>query len=129
MNLEDLERTLCARLDASGAAPRTVLLKFLTLPDHERARRIGEWYGDPRTQTFAQLLIDLEESPHARAVVLGELRERQLRRRDLDDYGPKRIAAPSPKGRRNKLPCGDKRQRRLGRDRGCSTYASHSMCS
>jgi hypothetical protein len=79
MNLEDLERTIRDRLDAIGPAPRAVLLSALKLPDHERARRIGEFYGDPRTQTFAQLLIDLEESPHARAVVLGELRERELR--------------------------------------------------
>jgi hypothetical protein len=56
-----------------------VLLHVLRLPEHERARRIGELYGDPRTQTFAKLLIDLEESPHSRAVVLGELRERELR--------------------------------------------------
>jgi hypothetical protein len=40
---------------------------------------IGECYGDPRTRTFGQLLIDLEESPHLGAVVLGELRERELR--------------------------------------------------
>ena len=78
-DLTDLERTLRDRLDAIGPAPRAVLLHVLMLPDHERARRIGEFYGDPRTQTFAQLLIDLEESPHARAVVLGELRERELR--------------------------------------------------
>jgi hypothetical protein len=56
-----------------------VLLTLLKLPDHERARRIGELYGDPRTQTFEKLLIDLEESLHAQAVVLGELRERELR--------------------------------------------------
>jgi hypothetical protein len=36
-----------------------VLLSVLKLPDHERAGRIGEFYGDPRTRTFAQLLIDL----------------------------------------------------------------------
>ena len=35
--------------------------------------------GHPKTQTIAQLLIDLEESPHSRAVVLGELRKRELR--------------------------------------------------
>ena len=54
------------------------------LPDHERARRIGEFYVDPRTRTFAKLLIDLEESPHSRAVDLGMLREEELRsfRRD-----------------------------------------------
>jgi hypothetical protein len=78
-DLEDLERTLRDRLDAIGPAPRVVLLNVLKLPDTKRARRIGEFYGDPRTQTFAKLLIDLEESPHARAVVLGELRERELR--------------------------------------------------
>ena len=37
------------------------------------AATFGEFVGDLRTQTFAQLLIDFEESPHARAVVLGEL--------------------------------------------------------
>ena len=51
----------------------------LLMPDHQRAARIGEFFGDPRTLTFAELLIDLEESPHTRAVVLGELRERELR--------------------------------------------------
>jgi hypothetical protein len=78
-DLEDLERFLRARFDAIGAAPSAVLLHALMLPDHERARRIGEFFSDSRTQAFAQLLIDLEESPHARAVVLGELRERELR--------------------------------------------------
>jgi hypothetical protein len=81
-NLEDLERTLHDRLDAIGPEARAVLRHVLMLPDHERARRIGDFYGDPRTQTFAQLLIDLEESPHARAVVLGDLRERELRGQD-----------------------------------------------
>ena len=56
-----------------------VLLHVLMLPDHARATRIGEFFGDPRDQTFAQLLVDLEESPHSRAVVLGELRERETR--------------------------------------------------
>ena len=78
-DLTDLEHTLRDRLDAIGPAPRAVLLRRLKLPDHDRARRIGELYGDPRTLAFAKLLIDLEESPHARAVVLGELRERELR--------------------------------------------------
>jgi hypothetical protein len=56
-----------------------VFLHVLMLPDHERAGRIGQSFGDPRTQTLAQLLIDLEESPHVRAVVLGERREREPR--------------------------------------------------
>ena len=79
MDLEDVERQLSDRLDAIGPASRAVLLHVLMLPDHSRAIRIGELFSDPRTQTFAQLLIDVEESPHSRAVVLGELRERELR--------------------------------------------------
>lgn len=35
-------------------------------------------HGDPRTQTVAKRLIDLEESQYARAVVLGLLREDEL---------------------------------------------------
>ena len=79
MGPEDVERQLSDRLDSIGPASRAVLLHVLMLPDHARATRIGEFFGDPRTQTFAQLLVDLEESPHSRAVVLGELRERELR--------------------------------------------------
>ena len=41
-------------------------------PNYERARRLGELFGDPRTQTFAQLLIDLKDSPHARPVAEAE---------------------------------------------------------
>jgi len=77
MDLEDLERTLRDRLDALGPAPRAELLHVLMLPDFDRARRIQLFYGNPKTRTFAELLIDLEESPHARGVVLGELRERE----------------------------------------------------
>jgi hypothetical protein len=75
-DLEDLDPTLRDRLDAVGPEARAVLLHILALPDLERVRSIGEFYSDPRTRTFAQLLVDLEESPHARAIVLGELRER-----------------------------------------------------
>ncbi len=85
-DLEDLDRLLLARLDAIGPAPRAVLLHVLMLPDHERARRIGEFYDDPMTQTFAKLLIHIEESPHSRALVLGELRSGN--------------SAASPEGRR-----------------------------
>jgi hypothetical protein len=48
-NLEDLERDLRAKLDALEPAPRAELLRVLMLPDYDRARRIGEFYGDPRT--------------------------------------------------------------------------------
>ena len=76
---EDIERALTDRLNAIGPEARAILLHVLKLPDLERVRSIGEFYGDPRTRTFAQLLVDIEESPHARTFVLGELRERQLR--------------------------------------------------
>jgi hypothetical protein len=74
--LPEMERRLRERLDALGPAPRAELLHVLMLPDFERAGRIGEFYGDPRTRTFAELLIDLEEDRVARAVVVGMLRER-----------------------------------------------------
>ena len=48
---------------------------FLTLPDFDRADQIGEFYGNPKTRTFAELLIDAEEDPTLRAVLLGMLRE------------------------------------------------------
>ncbi len=46
-DLEDLQRLLLARLDAIGPAPRPVLLYALKLRDHERARRISDFYDDP----------------------------------------------------------------------------------
>jgi hypothetical protein len=50
------------------------------LPDYDRAWRIQLFNGNPKTRTLAELLIDPEESPHARGVVLVELRDRKLRR-------------------------------------------------
>lgn len=78
-NVEDIERTFRDRIDAIGPEARAVLLHVLKLPDLERVRSIGEFYADPRTRPFAQLLVDLEDSPQARAFVLGELREREPR--------------------------------------------------
>ena len=48
---------------------------MLTLPDYDRAGRIGEFYGNPKTRTFAELLIDAEEDKALRAVLVGMLRE------------------------------------------------------
>jgi hypothetical protein len=75
VNLEDLEQLLRERLDALGPAPRAELLHVLTVPDYDRAGRIGEFFGHPRTRTFAELLIDAEEDPYLRAVLVGMLRE------------------------------------------------------
>jgi hypothetical protein len=52
---DEIERQLRARLDALGPAPRAELLYVLMLPDFERADRIGEFWGNPRSRTFAEL--------------------------------------------------------------------------
>jgi len=44
------------------------------LPDFDRADRIGEFWGNPKTPTFAELL-DWEEDRALRAVLVGMLRE------------------------------------------------------
>ena len=46
------------------------------LPDFDRAEAIGSYWGNPKTHTFAELLIDCEEDPPLRAVLVGMLRER-----------------------------------------------------
>jgi hypothetical protein len=45
------------------------------LPDFDRAYRIGEFWGNPKTRTFAELLIDCGEDWTLRAVLVGMLRE------------------------------------------------------
>jgi len=46
------------------------------LPDFDRAEAIGSYWGNPKTHTFAELLIDCEEDRRLRAVLVGMLRER-----------------------------------------------------
>ena len=53
------EGRLRERLDALGPAPRAELLHVLMLPDFGRADRIGPYYGNPATCTFAELLAEL----------------------------------------------------------------------
>jgi hypothetical protein len=62
---------------ASGRArPRSAeLLHILMLTDFDRADRISEFYGNVKTRTFAELLLDCEEDPYLRAVLVGLLRE------------------------------------------------------
>jgi hypothetical protein len=62
MRPDELKRRLPReRLDALGPAPRAELLHVLMLPDFERADRIGSYWGNTKTRTFAELLIDCEE--------------------------------------------------------------------
>jgi hypothetical protein len=75
VNLDEIEAGLKARLGALPPAARAELRHVLRLPDFERADRIGEFWGHPKTRTFGELLIDLEEDKAARAVVFGLLAE------------------------------------------------------
>jgi hypothetical protein len=75
VDLEQLERDLGERLDVLGPAPRAELLNVLMLADFDRAARIGDFYGNLKTRTFAELLIDAEQDPHLRAALVGMLRE------------------------------------------------------
>jgi hypothetical protein len=75
VTFEEMEAGLRARLEALPPAPRAELLHVLMLPDFERADRIGEFWGNPKTRTFAELLIDCEEDRTLRAVLVGMLRE------------------------------------------------------
>ena len=75
MTPDELERRLRERLDALGPAPRAELLHVLRLPDFDRADAIGSYSGNPATRTFGELLIDCEEDPALRAVLVGMLRE------------------------------------------------------
>lgn len=43
-------------------AARAELLRVLILPDLERVGRIGEFWSYPPSRTFAELLIDCEET-------------------------------------------------------------------
>ena len=52
------------------------MLGSLTIRDDaERARMISELLPDERRRGFAEVLIDCEEGPAARAVVVGVLRD------------------------------------------------------
>jgi hypothetical protein len=63
-------------LDRIPPATRTELLGALVKPDVERAATIGEYWADPATRPFAELLIECETNTPARALLVGMLRER-----------------------------------------------------
>jgi hypothetical protein len=68
VTFDEMEAALRARLQALPPAARAELIHVLRLPDFERADRIGSYYGNPKTRTFAELPIDCEEDRTLRAV-------------------------------------------------------------
>ncbi len=71
-----IEQELLELLSAYPPRVRQVLVEVLEIRDDaERARQIGKLYADERSRPFAEVLIDLEETPGAWAVVVGMLRE------------------------------------------------------
>jgi hypothetical protein len=75
VDLDQVERVLHERLDALGPARRAELLHVLMLPDFDRADAIGSYWGNPKTRTFDELLIDCEDDRTLRGVLVGMLRE------------------------------------------------------
>jgi hypothetical protein len=75
VTLVEMEEALRQRIDALPKAARAELLHVLTLPDFERADRIGEFWGYPESRAFAELLIECKEVRVLRAVLVGMLRE------------------------------------------------------
>ena len=65
----------CTQEPTAEESSRAEPLHVLMLPDFERADRIGEFWGNPKTRTFAELLIDCEEDRTQRAILVGMLRE------------------------------------------------------
>jgi hypothetical protein len=73
-SLIGLERKLRRDLDRLPPAARAELLHVLQLPDFDRAATIGDYWANPKTRPFADLLIECEENRYTRAVVVGMLR-------------------------------------------------------
>jgi hypothetical protein len=75
VTFEEMEQAFRHRLAAFPAPALAELLHTIMLADVERVERIGQFWGNPGTRFFGELLIDLEEDTAARAVVVGMLRE------------------------------------------------------
>jgi hypothetical protein len=75
---EELERRLRGVWTRSGQLLAPSCSTFFILADFERVDRIGSYWGNPATRTFAELLIDCEEDRTLRAVLVGMFRNRKL---------------------------------------------------
>jgi hypothetical protein len=74
-SLIGLERRIRRDLNRMPPAARAELLHVLLQPDFERAATIGQYWANPKTHPFAELLVACEECRAARALLVGMLRE------------------------------------------------------
>ncbi len=71
-----MEQRLGELVAAIPPPARAEMLRVLTITDDaERAREIGALYGSGILPTTSELLIDAEEDPALRAVLVGMLRD------------------------------------------------------
>lgn len=74
-DLEDADRRLREVLVRIPVGDRGYLLDVLTSQDTSRANSIGNLHASGRAPATVELLIDAEEEPALRALLVGLLRE------------------------------------------------------
>jgi hypothetical protein len=74
-NLEDVDRGLRESLARIPATDRDHLLRVLSTDDSIRADAIGNLHATGLVPATVELLIDAEEEPALRALLVGFLRE------------------------------------------------------
>lgn len=77
MNLDDLDRSLRELAVAIPAGDPAYLLQVLRSDAETRAEAIGALYATALAPATLELLIDAEEDPAVRAVLVGLFREVQ----------------------------------------------------
>lgn len=74
-NLEDVDRRLRESLARIPDTDRDYLLRVLTTDEATRADAIGNLHASGLVPATVELLIDAEEEPALRALLVGFLRE------------------------------------------------------
>ncbi len=74
-DLEDVDRRLRKSLSRIPPSDRDYLLRVLTADDATRADAIGNLHATGLVPATVELLIDAEEEPALRALLVGFLRE------------------------------------------------------
>jgi hypothetical protein len=74
-NLEDVDRHLRRSLSRIPEVDRAYLLRVLTADDRSRAEAMGSLYATGMVPDTVELLIDAEEEPALRALLVGLLRD------------------------------------------------------